>query len=117
MKKMSKYEKLTEDLKKALEATQYIETDESISDTGTCNFDDAGIFLNRWHEEKVNEAARLAGSYAVKHEDLSKAFHKTYFTFGFPSHNQGNRRSARAEAICKILEELGYEVYLYQAMD
>ena len=115
--KIDKYAKLTEDLKKALDATQYIETDESIPDTGTCNFDDAGIFLNRWCEDKVNEAARRAGSYAIKREDLSKAFHKTYFTFGFPSHNQGERRTARAEAICKILEELGYEVYLYQSTD
>ena len=117
MKKMNKYERLTADLKKALETTQYIETDESIPDTGTCNLDTLGLLLNRWHEDKVNDAARQAGFYAIKHDDLTRAFHKTYFTFGYPTHCQGERRTARAEAICKILEELGYEVYLYQATD
>lgn len=115
--KKSKYDKLAEDLRRAIEDTAYIEEDESIPDTGTCNLDTPGLFLNRWCEDKVKEAARRAGSYALKHEDLTKYFGKTYFTFGFPTHHQGEVRTRRAEAICTALTDMGYDVFLYQAMD
>lgn len=114
---MNKYEKFSKDLKEALERTYYIEDDESIIDKGTCNCDTPGVFLNRWSEEKVKEAAKSAGSYAIKYENLTKTFHKTYFTFTFPTRNQGERRTARAEAICRILEEMGYDVMCYQNAD
>ena len=63
---MNKYEKLTEDLMKALKDTEYIENDTRIEDDGTCNFDTPALFLNRWREDKVCAAAQSAGSYAIK---------------------------------------------------
>lgn len=115
--KMNKYEKFSNDLKVALEKTEYIENDQSIDDGGTCNLDTPAVFLNRWHEDKVRDAAEKAGSYSIKCDDLTKYFKKTLFTFTFGTRNQGYRRTARAEAICKVLEEMGYETYLYQQMD
>jgi hypothetical protein len=115
--KMNKYEKFSNDLKIALEKTEYIENDESIDDGGTCNLDTPAVFLNRWCEDKVKEAAEKAGSYAIKCDDLTRYFKKTLFTFTFGTRNQGYRRTARAEAICKVLSEMGYETYLYEQMD
>jgi hypothetical protein len=114
---MNKYEKFAEDLMKALKDTEYIENDVRIEDGGTCNLDTPAVFLNRWCEDKVKESARKAGSYAIKCDDLTKYFKKTLFTFTFGTKNQGYRRTARAEAICRVLAEMGYETYLYQAVD
>lgn len=113
----NKYEKLTQDILTALTNTAHIEKDETISDGGTASNDCAGIFLPRWAESKVEEAVKKAGAYAIKSEAMSKAFGKAYYTLIVPTHNQGNRRSKRAEAITLELVRAGYDAMAFQAMD
>lgn len=114
---MSKYEKLTQDIITALNNTAYIESNETINDNGTANNDCAGLFLPRWAEAKVEEAAKNAGAYAVKDSAMSKAFGKAYYTLIVPTKDQGNRRSKRAEAITLELARAGYDALTFQAMD
>ena len=105
-----KYKKLRDDLKIALEIARRADKGE---DGGTCNFDAPAIILPRWIEKKVIQAAKEAGTSAFKWD----GFGQTKYVFGTPTHAQGNRNTRVAEAMESALSSLGYETFLYQAMD
>lgn len=105
-----KYAKLAVDLSDALSATADVEQTE---DSGTCNFDSPTLFLPRWNGEKIKQAAKAAGCGAWKWEHWGTS----EWVFSIPSSGQANRRSRRAEAVCKALREMGYNAAMYYAMD
>ncbi len=110
---MDKYAQLTHDLKAAHLAA--IRKASSVDEAGTMNHDTAGAFLPHWIENKVKEAAKAAGFFAVKTD--GRYLGKTgYFTF-CRSCGIGNRRSAYAEAITAELDRRGYDVHCYQESD
>ena len=110
---MTKYEQLTKDLTTAFENAKYVL--ETVDEGGTMNFDTAGVFLPRWVEEKVVEAAKAAGFYASKY--YGKFLGKTgYYTFSRACGN-GNRKTAFAEAITAELAKAGYDTFCYQEAD
>lgn len=110
---MNKYEKLTNDLKSALEHS--LKLVENISENGTMNFDTAGLFLPRWCEEKVREAAKAAGFYLIKMD--GKYLGKTgFYTFSYPV-GKGDKQSAFAENVTNFLTSYGYDTHCYQECD
>lgn len=110
---MNKYEKLTNDLRSALEQAR--KAVENIDENGTMNFDAAGIFLPKWNEEKVKEAAKSVGFYAIKTD--GRYLGKTgYFTFNYPI-GKGNKRTEFAEKVTEILTAQGYDTHCYMECD
>lgn len=105
-----KYKKLSDDLKIAYEMAKEFDQGE---DGGTCNFDSPSLYLPRWIEKKVKQAAKEAGTSAWKWDLYGKA----HYVIHPPTHGQANRRSRVSEAMCKILEDMGYDVFEYSAMD
>lgn len=110
---MTKYEQLTKDLITAYENAKHV-LDE-VPETGSMNFDTAGVFLPRWAEEKVKKAAEDAGFYAIKFD--GRFLGKTgYFTFSRAC-GIGDRKTAFAEAVTSELAKAGYDVHCYQEAD
>lgn len=107
-----KYAKLRDDLKKALEVGKAAELADP-EDGGACNFDSAAIYLPRWREALVKQAAKEAGTSCF---DWSLYGYK-HFVFRPDTKGQGNARSRNAEAMTKCLENLGYDVFEYCQMD
>jgi hypothetical protein len=107
-----KYAKLRDDLKKALLAGVTAEQ-ENPEDGGTCNFDAPSLFLPKWREEKVKQAAEEAGT----HCSAWTLWGIKRFVFQPKSNAQANARTRNAEAVTKSLKELGYDAFCYSAMD
>lgn len=105
---MDKYEKLTEDLRVAVNETKHLEETE---DGGTCNFDSPSLALPRWRSDKVEAAVHAAGLHTRKWSWLNR------WVISTPSSGQGNRRTRRAEAMCDILKQRGYDTLMYYQMD
>ena len=107
----AKYAKLRDDIRAALDATEWAEQTE---DGGTCNFDSPVLYLDRWNGKLVEQAAKEAGSSAFKWR-----WGRT--TLGWVisprSSGQGNRRTRRAEAIRDEMKKRGYDVGMYYQMD
>lgn len=106
-----KYAKLRDDIRAALEATEWAEQTE---DGGTCNLDAPVLSLPRWNESLVKRAAAEAGGFAYK-------WRMGRMTMGWiispRSSGQANRRSRKAEAMREELEKRGYDAFMYYAMD
>lgn len=105
-----KYAKLRADLEAAIAETADLEQTE---DGGTCNFDSPALFLPRWNGEKVKQAAKEAGCGAFKWSFCGSG----RWVFSIPTSGQANRRSRRADAVCKALKEKGYNATMYLQMD
>lgn len=106
--KVNKYEKLTADIKAAMEyAAPMLDTE----DGGTSNIDTPMIFLPRWNHESVEDAVRSAGAYAVRSE-----YWKAW-TIVVPAFVQGNARTRHSEAIVSYLEKAGYSVCVHNTID
>lgn len=103
------YYKLTEDLIKARLAAEDAAKGE---DGGSANLDTVTIKLLRSREDKVKDAAKLAGLSASKINWLGPR----YFIHP-PACGQGNSRVRSTRAMKKVLEELGYEVLMYERVD
>lgn len=110
MKNVNKYEKLTADIKAAIEyASPMLETE----DSGTCNCDEPIIFLPRWRHAEVENAVAAAGSGAFAiFRDGWKGW-----TIGVPTRVRANARARYADAMCNYLERCGYNVMAFQQMD
>lgn len=106
----SKYKKLSDDLKKAMEYAKHFDEGE---DGGTCNFDSPAIRLPHWIESKVKQAAEEAGSSAFKWD----LYGNPRYVFAPPTKAQGNRRCRVTEAMCQALSNMGYDVLEYSQMD
>lgn len=104
-----RYATLRDDLKKALATGREAEA-KNPEDGGTCNFDSAAIYLPRWRESMVEQAAKEAETSCFKWED-------GFYVFSPNTRAQANARSRNAEAMTKALENLGYKVFEYQQMD
>lgn len=107
-----KYAKLRDDLKIALEVGRTAER-ENPEDGGTCNFDAASIRLVRWNGEKVEQAAKEAGTGCFKWE----MYGGSRYVFSPDSNAQANARSRNAEAMARALKEMGYDATDYCQMD
>lgn len=114
---MTKYEKLAIDLENAIRCGEeaekaYLEKNNGF-DGGTCNFDACGIKLPRWIAEKVDAAAREAGtrSYVWDWCGIKR------FVFNPVTHCQGTGRSVNAEAMTSYMKMAGYDVVDYCLMD
>lgn len=107
----AKYAKLRDDIRAALEATEYLEQTE---DGGTCNFDSPVLYLDRWNGKLVEQVAKEAGSSAFKWR-----WGRTMLGWVISprSSGQGNRRTRRAEAMRDELKKRGYSVDMYYQMD
>lgn len=105
---MNKYEKLTADIKAAIE---YAAPMFNTEDGGTCNCDTPMVFLPRWRYVEVEKAIHAAGAYPVQNE--------TWKAWGIcvPNIAHANARSRHTDAMCEYLEKLGYKTLAYQSMD
>lgn len=106
---MDKYEKLTEDLKKAAFVAK--EFAYEIDDGGTCNFDSLMLVLFRYDKEKTLEAIRKAGLRAFK-----DSFWKSYI-ISPPIPAQGDMRTIQAEKMAECMKKFGYDATVYYQMD
>ena len=104
-----KYEKLSADLKTAAEEARRAAY--SVDDGGTCNFDSATIRLPRWRHENVKEAAKRVGL-GCWYDTTGKRW-----IIGVPVLCQGDRRTEQAEAMSRVLSNLGYSAGMYHQMD
>ena len=106
---MTKYEALTEALKKAVEAAgKYADTE----DGGTCNFDAPAIAYKGMRKSLVIEAIKKAG---LRSYDWKCG--QNYLVICGGCHGQGNRRTSMAEAMTESLRASGYECTTYYQMD
>ena len=104
------YEKLREDLKKAVEIGKQHDFGE---DGGPCNFDAPSIVGNGWLESMVKQAAKEAGTTASKF----RIYRNTQWVIGVPTMGQANRRTRVAYAMLQALKEMGYETVGYSSLD
>ena len=106
-----KYAKLKDDYAKAiavgLEAAMFE------NDGGTCNFDSPMLFLPRWNEKLIEQAANEAGGgcYSIK-----RTGGKCYI-MDTPPVGQANRNTVAARAMAKYLASCGYQASVYYQMD
>lgn len=107
-----KYAQLRDDLKAALEAGRNAEQ-ENPEDGGTCNFDSVALFLPRWQESKIEQAAKEAGTSCFSWN----LFGGRRYVFGPDTRAQGNARTRNAEAMTRALAEMGYQATDYCQMD
>ena len=107
----AKYAKLRDDIRAALESTEWAEQTE---DGGTCNFDAPVLDLPRWNESMIKRAAAEAGGFAFKWRRGRKMLG---WVISPRSSGQGNRRTRRAEAMRDELKKRGYSVGMYYQMD
>lgn len=104
------YEKLTKDLIKAREAAQKAVKGE---DGGTANFDCMTLALKGTREERVIQAVEAAGL---------RTFGKTqwigvrYF-INPPIGAQGNDRCRQVKEMCRVMQELEYDVLEFEKAD
>ena len=106
-----KYAKLRDDLKAALTAA--LEAADAVDDGGTCNLDAAALFLPRWNQKLVEQAAKEAGTRCF----AWSLFGGKRFVFNTPNVGQARKNEEAAEAMTKVLKNLGYDAFCYQQMD
>lgn len=105
-----KYAKLCEAFKAAYAAAKEHKNDD---DGGTSNFDRMWLHLNACEELRVAAAAKQAGLLAYKGR-----FQRVMVYFVEPPFGgQGFRRTNQAEAMCRVMKELGYDAGMYYRMD
>lgn len=104
-----KYKQLSEDIREAIKAGQAAEA-ENPEDGGTCNFDATLIYLPRWQENKVLQAAKEAGTNAWKYKP-------GLYVINPVTNGQANARTENIRAMKKSLENAGYDVSIYYCMD
>lgn len=107
-----KYAKLRDDLKVALEAGRTAER-ENPEDGGTCNFDAASIRLVRWNGEKVEQAAKEAGTGCF----VWNFYGQKRFVFSTRVGGQALKNEKAAEAMTAALGSMGYDAMEYCQMD
>lgn len=103
-------EQLKQALIKAKEAAMLFS---EVDDGGTCNFDAPTLRLERWKKTEIEEAITGAGLRYFEH----RLFGIKYYVICGGTYGQGNRRTAMAEAMSKILKNEGYEASMYYQMD
>lgn len=111
---MTKYEKLTADLKAAYKTA--LKACKDTDEGGTMNFDSPGLYLPRWNTRQTEAAVKAAGFSAIKWEEryLGKpGFYMIAVNFG----GVGNRNSEGAEAMTAALAALGYDTFCYCESD
>ena len=106
-----KYAKLRDDLKAALAAAN--EAAEKVDDGGTCNFDAASLFLPRWKESLVEQAAKEAETSVFSWY----IFGGKRFVFNPHVSGQARKRERAAEAMTESLAAAGYDAFCYQQAD
>ena len=106
-----RYLKLSQDLRTAAAAARQAAA--LSDDEGTCNFDTAMLTLPKWHGAKVKQAADAAGVICSAFEWFGQ---RRYFV-SCGAAGQANSRTAAAEAMAKVLSELGYAASVYYQMD
>lgn len=107
-----RYAQLRADLKKALMMGRTAEAEED-HDGGTCNMDALAIFLPRWIEAKVMQAAEEAGTSCY----FINRYGGKLFIFQPDSNGQADKRAANAEAMAKAMKQLGYDAFDYCVTD
>ena len=110
-----KYAKLRDDIRKALilgeiaEAADYAKG----GDGGTCNFDSATLYLPRWKQALVEQAAKEAGTRCWKWTGWGGG----RYVISPHTRCQGSPRTANAEAMCDHFNAVGYTGSVYYQMD
>lgn len=104
----------SENLKKALiRAKERALLYAGIDDGGTCNFDSPMIRLFRWRQSEIEEAFNGAG---LRYYDTT-IFGTKYYVVCGGTYGQGNRRTAMAEEMCRIIQAAGFDATMYYQMD
>ena len=106
---MIDYKKLTDDLIKAREAAEKEITGE---DGGSANRDCITLRLKGYREDKTLDAIRKAGLRGFKTEWIG-----TRYFINPPGVGMGNDRVRQAEAMYKVMQDLGYEPLMFEQMD
>lgn len=107
-----KYAQLRDDLAAALAAGLAVE-DADPEDGGTSNHDSAALRLPRWNADKIQQAAKEAGTGCF----TWTLFGSKLYVFTPKTKGQGNARSRNAEAMTAALRALGYDATDYCQMD
>lgn len=104
------YKKLTNDLIKAKEMAEKAVMGE---DGGTANLDRMALAFPYAREEKVKQAVMDAGLYT---RGKQRWLGSRYF-ISIPVPAQGNDRCRQVDAMCKVMQEQGYDVLKFEQMD
>lgn len=86
---------------------------ENGDDNGTSNFDSVAVYLPRWREKLVMQAAEEAGTHCTKYHDCTG----TYYVIAPTTNAQGRRRTQNAKAIRETLEYFGYDTMVHYRAD
>ena len=106
-----KYAKLRDDLRKALAIGEQAAA--AVEDSGTCNMDACALFLPRWREALVEQAAEEAGTGCSSWTLWGK---KRYVFFPRVA-GQADKREIAARRMTEEMQRRGYEAFNYCAMD
>ena len=117
IKKVEEREKMSErskNLKEALirakeAALRFADED----DGGTCNLDAPMLYLKGWKKAEIEEAVNGA---ELRYFD-TKIFGAKFYIICGGTFGQGNRRTAMAEEMCRVLKEAGFDASMYYQMD
>ena len=105
-----KYLVLACQLKSAVNLARLVDLDD---DGGTCNFDGMTLYLPRWNQAQIKQAAAAAGVGAWKRH----GFGAGCYVFGTPVQRQANARTRQAEAMRDHMKQQGYQTGMYYQMD
>ena len=110
-----RYAKLRDDIMTALEAGRAAEAQEfqRNGDGGTCNFDSPALTLPRWSAEKIQQAAKEAGTSAYKWT----LYGSTRWVIVPDSRCQAEPRSTNAKLMRDVFSALGYDAVMYYQAD
>lgn len=106
-----KYAKLKTDLIKALEIAKNAAG--KSADGGTCNLDAPILYLPRWKESLVRQAAHEAGTRFF----TSSAYGVKRYVFATNASGQADARTAAAEAFSEFMKTCGYDASVFYMID
>lgn len=103
MNKVNKYERLTADIKAAIE---YANSSIDIEDSGILNFDCPMLYLPHWNISSVKSAIEKSGAYAdvLGHGEYRIKVNHTF---------HANARTMHADSMCEYLKRIGYNTYTF----
>lgn len=105
---VGRYKKLAVDLEKA---KLYAKGRMGNDDSGAFNFDSVSVYLPRWREKLVINAAKTAGV------DCFKRRRSSWYLFSLPEAGDCLMRTKAVKAMSDFLNNIGYRTYVFYMLD